>query len=906
MPPRKSKLKKIDPDLLPESVTKEGPHEPLVKYFTEEEPPKELFEQWADFYEKKPHVAIRELITVILFIGSSVEIEIDDKEFKKNLTSEVEEQFTEKLKEVESDTPIDDFFKGANEKAYDFWTELSNSLIVSKGLFLDEFDDFLKNWVFTFCESNDRTLRRSATVTVCSIIKFLADSVNTSNTELEKLKKGSKSKSSKTSVVNHQIESFETELDNSRSLAMELFTSVMKPRLRDKDDKIREICIKTMGEISILAPEDFGDNNFIKLLGNALTDESPRNRKQAIKQMEAILSNNSDASDSSQYKAFFKSYSPTLVKICNDTDNTLSISVFKLMTKMHKKKLFFCSGEDVEPIFKLTGDDAVNVRNQAAKFFTNFVFNGTLLEDEELKGSKQKNKQIVNEAQLNKFASLASDFSESELTNSIEAFSPLLECLQNWDLISEIILSPDYKKERNLFARILSISASFVSEDEVSDLTVAMVAHLQKQKDQGLLELFKKNNTELTYLTQILQYMDITTLSGASHERQFKMLLEKLHNLFKSNNSKPVYMNIINGIYQWTKAKKKKSNLSKLANAELDNIAKDFSSLKGADKTKLDKFLAVATFHDFSKNTKLRDYLKEITDTEDSEEETNDENISAIALKCLETLYIWDIKRLKDKDEKDKTEYFAEFDSLQRIFIQNLNSPALDIKTAAFCALGSLLSLAKFVVEENDINTECFEPFIYTYHKLGKNQVTSFKSLIRPILSRVIPLKYAVHAFWYLQDDEIKLYVRDFMKDISDEDYPINGSEIGKLMKYMIDEEANGNIDTFLKPPRITKLKAFIRAIATKINAGDAIYSYIVDNKGAEELVPVYAPLFENMNFSDAEYVKPSAEGKVLTIINKILSGKKLKAKDFVVVVKKSKESNDDEYDDEAESEGTD
>lgn len=913
MPPRRNQKKKIDPDLLPESITKPGPHEPLIKYFTEDEPPEQLFEQWADFYEKKPQIAIRELISIVLFIGSGFEIEIRDQDIKKSLTKEVEEKFSEKLKEAQGDTPIDEFFKGTKEKAYDFWTKLSNSLIVSKGLFLDEFDDFIKGWLFTFCESNDRSLRSSATVAVCSIINFLADSISTSIQELKKLKKGSsKSKSSKQSVVNHQIESFETELDNSRSLAIELFTSVIRPRSRDYDQKIRELCIKTMGEISRNAPEDFSDMNFIKVLGNALTDESPRTRKQAIKQMEAILSSNCDIDD---FKPFFKSYSPILVKICNDTDNTLAISALNLMIKLHKNKLFFCNDEEVEPIFTITSDDQATVRNQAAKFLANFIFNGSLLESENLKKSKKSNKQDIDEAQLNKFADLAEDFSESELSNSVQAFSLILGCFQNWDLISEIILSSDDKSRRNLFVKILSISASFVKEDDISDLTIAMIEHLQKPRVKGLLELFKTNNTELMYLTQILQYMDIETISDDTYKEQFKLLLKKLQELFKSNNSKPVYMNIINGIYKWTKTatKKSKSSLVKLAKEKLESISKDFNNLKDADSTELDKFLAIATFHDFSQNSKLRDYLKEITDTEDNDDDSSDKasegtHISAIALKCLETLYIWDVKRLRNESEKDKTEYFAEFDSLQRIFIQHLHSPVLEIKTAAFCALGSLFSLAKFVVDEIDINTECFETFIDTYHELGKNRASSFKSLIRPILSRVIPMKYSVHAFWYLQDDNIKLYVRDFEKDINEEDYPIDGSEIGRLINILIKGEANGKMNAFLKPPLITKVKAFVRSIAKKITPRDAILSYINNNNGAEELIPVYAPIFENMSYSDAEFVKPSAEGKVLTIISKILAGKKLKPKDFVVAVKSSKKDDDDDDDDdeEAESEGID
>lgn len=909
MPIRKSKTKNIDPDLLPESITKPGPHEPLIKYFTEEEPPKELFDQWADFYEKKPLIAIRELISVVLFIASGIEIEISDNDIKKCRSEEIIKALHDKLEEFDADAhiPVDDFIKGTNEKAYKFWTELCNSLIVSKGLFSEEFDVFIKDWAFAFCEANDRTLRSASTIAICSILNFLAESIKDTNAGLEKFKKSnSKSKSNKSTVTQHQIEKFETELDNSRTLSRELFTSVLKPRLRDVVPKIREICIQTMGELSKLAPEDYSDMNFIKLLGNALTDESSKNRKQAIKQIESILTSSHDLDT---YKPFFKSISPTLIKICYDTDNTLVVSVFELMSKMLKKEVFECDDEQIDSIFKITGDDADKVRNHAAKFFTNYLFKGTLLEDENLKGGKKNNKQAINEAQLNEFARLSDEFSDSELTNSIQAFSSKLDCFQNWDLISEIIISSNDKSERVHFAKILSISASFATDDDVESLTIAMVTHLQKQKSQGLLDIFKKNNNALTALSQILQYMDINVLSGAAQERQFKLLLEKLHELFISNNTKAFYTNIINGIHSWcknatqTKGKKKQHSMAQLANSELESIAEDFTTLKDGDETKLDKFLAMATFHDYSENKELRDFLKEAIDSEDNDTESN--HAVSTAIRCLEKFYMWDVKRLKDKSETEKAEYYIEFDSLQKLFITQLNSQNLEIKTAAFCALGTFLALSPFVANEIDVDSNCFETFIDTFHDLENNKLASFKSLIRPILSRVIPMKYAIHAFWYLQDNDIKPLVKDFMEDINENDYPIDGSEIGRLISIMIKKEANGSVETFAQPSRISKIKTVMKAIATKVTAKDAILSYINNNNGAEELIPAYSPIFENMSYSDAEFVKPSAEGRILKIINKIIKGKTLKPKDFVVIVKKPKESSESEND-EAESEGTD
>lgn len=902
MPPKKSKAVTIDPDLLPESITKVGPHEPLITFFTEEKSSKALFEHWADFYEKKPAIAIRELISVIPFIATGREVEIKEKDVQKNRWEDIKTNIHDILQEIQIETPIDEYFKGTSTKAFDFWTKLCNELIVPKGLFLDEFDIF-KDWAFEFCEANDRTLRSAAIIAICSILEFLADSIKRSTEALDNLQNSTKS--DKSAVTKRQIETFQTELDNSRTLSMQLYTTVIKPRSRDYDPKLREACTITMGKIIQLAPDDFGDMNIIKVLINALNDESSKNRKQAIKQIESLISPKSDLKE---FAPFFKQISPILVKICDDVDNSLSIAAFKLMNKMLKKKLFHCKTGEVECIFKLTGDDSLNVRTQAAQFFTNFLFKGKLVKDLKQSGNDESQVQALNEAQLTEFARLSSEFSEAQLINSISVFSTMLDCFSNWDLICEIIISSDDSNQQQEFVKILSISAEAHSkngtDDQIDRLTHSMLSYLSKSKNQGLLQLFDNDETSLSYLTYILQYLDITVISGVSQEKLFSSLLDTLHHIFIKSTNRNVYMNLINGISQWSKqtTKKSKSKLAQLAQKEISNIAKEFSSLTNEN---LEKFQAILTFHDFSQNEKIRDFLKEVSDLDSNTE--SEVHAAAVAIKCLETMYIWDVRRVKDKED-EKEEYFVEFDSLTRIFVRNLHSQHLEVKTAAFDAFGSLLSLARFVVADADIDTDSFETFVETFHELGENQQASFKSLTRPIINRIIPYKYAIHSFWYLQDNGLKPYVKDFMKTIDDEEYPIDGSELGSLFDFMIQNNFDGDLVQFVQPPQVTKSKAFIKAIANKITARESILSCLNTLGRCDELIPVLAPILENMSYADAEFVRPSADGQMLEIINKVIKGKKLKPKDFAVTIKKPKkvesEDNYDDEDDDAEDEG--
>lgn len=845
----RKKSSEIDPDLLPEEMTKVGHHDKLITYFTNENDNENLFEQWADFYEKRPQVAIIELISIVPYIAGA-EIEITEKQIKKSLFDEVKEKCNEVISERKVDSLVELYFKGLDQKPFNFWNKLCNSLIVCKGLFLDAFDIF-KDWIFDFAESQVRTLREAAVVAILSIEKFLAESISRDIEALDKLKESENS-----SVTERQVKEFTSELKSSRALSMQLFTTVIRNRFRDVDPKIRELCIKITSEISMIAPNDF-DANILKHVFKNLNDETTKIKKLALNQIKELIA----IDDISPFKTFFKTIVKNLSVLCNDSDNGVVVSSLNLLTKLSKKNLL--DDFDCTQIFKLTSDEAQNVRNAAAKFLSSYLFNGKIK-----KSIKSKNKEEINEAQLREFEGLASSLSDPELAASVEAFNEYLDCLQDWELIIQIILLCDGDKEGLFFIKLLEFSASNSSSKD--KLTIAMVRHLSK-----LLNIYKKKKEAISSLISTTIHFDTSSIDGTLAKKQFTLLLESFHTMFNETDDFNICNNIISSLLSW---KKSGGKISTIVQKEIKSIANDFKNLDD-NLQRLKKFYLVCSLNDFSQDEKLRNFLIESVDSDDEE-------FSSISIKCLTNFYQNDIIRVKNNKKEDKKESQEKFKELQTLFGRKIHSEANNVRTSAFNALGTLYMLCQFIDAKDLIDDTTTYSFFKAFHTL-ENKAYSFNSLTRPIIIQALPMKFSVHAFWYLQDPELKPRVKEFITSISDF-LPIEGYELGELVRNL--------------KYTPTKLKRAMKTMSKYVNAKSAIDSWL--DIPDDSLIPYYAPFFLLLTQSDAELLFANAtSGQIAKILDKISNNKKITQKDLTYLPPKKGKKEDSDVSDEADEE---
>jgi hypothetical protein len=867
---KKTRAEDIDPSLLPPEMTHVGPHEPIVEYFESEEKDK-IVEQWVDFYEKRPGMGARELVDAVIYLAGA-KYELTEQQVKKAEFEKVEADITGILQERSEKSEIQLFLEGKSQKAHDFWFDIGNGLIVCKGLYKDEFETF-KSWVTKFCDSQVRPLRQAATVAVLSLTEFLAESIMKSKEGIDKLKKSKE----KSALKDRQKSDFENERKSAKELSMEFFTTVIKQRFNDVDNALRTVCINTTAKIIDVCPEQFENGNFMKYIGTALTDENTKVKKEALKAAMGILENAGD--NSTAVQAFFKRNISNIVCLCDDPDNGLVIPAFDLLSDLADKDMMK-DVEKAEVVFKVTADDATNVRNAAAKFFAKIFFS---------KKAKKGEQQELFETQIRKFASLCGDLSEEAIKNSVEAHWKYVKALQEFELMVQILISADDPEENAVFAYILCSCAEVANAKKhksVKDMTTSIVGHFK-----DLYRIYEKVPNVVSSLIHASTFFDLVAIEQAAGARQMKDFLKTYHTLFTKSDDEEIYMLIIKSLAAWKKDKDTPSKIGKEITNETDAIVKEYSA-PGKDEKKFAKLLALLEFVDVSSNKKLRKLLNETVTTGSDE-------LSALALECLEKIFKWDVMRIRG-DEDECREYTDTFNEFYTMASGKLQFDENVVREAAFKFTSTIIALAQ-LINQDRIDDADASIFFKQFHTL-ENKEDLFDFLIRPLQCSAVDPKYAVHVLWYLQDSKLKPFARSFMT-ANAKMFPLrNGSELSELIR--------------TQKYNASRLKQATKILAKKIDPSFVIDAWL--DEPNDSLIPIYAPFLEALKSDEVYPMISRATGATKVILEKIQKGKALTQKDFVVKSEKKgktsdseeesssaseKKSSDDEEDDDADNE---
>jgi hypothetical protein len=419
-------------------------------------------------------------------------------------------------------------------------------------------------------------------------------------------------------------------------------------------------------------------------------------------------------------------------------------------------------------------------------------------------------------------------------------------------------------------ALLLGLSVVKTQKSGHAGLTRTMLQHMSK-----LLNVFKKNAAALSGLLDVPVYFDVKAIDSASGERQAKLLVQEFHKLFSESSEPDVYLKALSCLQSWAKGGNEK--LNKAAADELKAIADECKSFRKMTVAKLRKLEALCVWHDFSGQQKLRDFLKETADSDD-------EQLAPVACRALGQFVMWDVKRIRASDDEV---YDDEFESIQALIGRRLHDKSLVIRQAAFQTFSTLIALSGLVRCQTLVDQCLVHHFFQTFHALPDKQLM-FKPLTMPMATHAVDDKFAVHAFWYLQDPALKQQVNDFIEDIR-ASLPVEGFELGELIRTLEFVPA--------------RLKLAMKHIAKLVRPRGTIDAWL--DAPDDSLIPYYAPVLERLTPDEAELLQPRAEGQAAKILAKRSYGQKLVAKDFAIkAVKQSRKAKEDAKSGEAEEDG--
>lgn len=259
MPPKKrsptKKTKEIlieEPEESKEDLSPAPFHIEIYEYFSKKEFSDEDLDLWFDFYEQKTKYAVLELLSTVVIIAG-FDFHLTVQHIRESTRDEIFSEINALIDTSTAIPPIVEQMEGTNQLVSQFWSNFFHKFFIRKFHTKAEFEIF-RDWTFTFSDSDNRTLRISATFCLLICLESLSSF----------LSKGKNILYSK--------------------LFTQILSSVIKYRIRDIDVDLRNLIIQKVSLTIQVSPSEYEANNFVHYLTDSLFDESSKNRKEALKE----------------------------------------------------------------------------------------------------------------------------------------------------------------------------------------------------------------------------------------------------------------------------------------------------------------------------------------------------------------------------------------------------------------------------------------------------------------------------------------------------------------------------------------------------------------------------------------------------------------------------------------------
>ncbi|KAK8861017.1 Cohesin subunit SA-3 [Tritrichomonas musculus] len=618
-----------------------------------------VIKKWSKSFSKKENESemqsYLELLSFILQISGN-RINMNINQIKSNSFDTILKEFIEKAKKSKLCPPLYKFLKSKSKKIISFWKDISESLIANNVFSNDSYKHFME-WISAFNCCKIRVVRLCTTFFICSLFESLANSISWRKGELEKNQQNSKAKQ------NHQQNSlFEQEISLYLSVANDLYKNLLIVRIRDIDDKIRNLIISSLTNAMIICDVEFLDEQKLKYVGRALNDTSSVNRLDAIKFCEKIVlhvitesSDNGNQNENDETKCtisnkkkskkknksvvlsieeknqmnnqiqnvlieFSEMYSPRIIEMCNDSNEEVSAEAISCLGILIDKKLINLT--ECPNIQKLISDDSVIIRESAASFVAKRFFSSNENDD------------------IDHFLFFVTNFNiQKELPFIVSSLYPYLKCLKRWDEMCDRLISEENDDQSKVISAILLCSARMVvsqvencakrnnSKTKNSQESINSEKAMKKSRKlttvliQNLPQLLKayqssRNKEIILNLIEVSSLLDLNAISESSCEKQYVKLLNQLHEIFikcdyNDDKNSNLFNTTFNSIYVLSKSH---SQLSEIAQKELDKLSITLSNFGSNEddngdermSSTLAKFTVAARLIDISSNEKLK------------------------------------------------------------------------------------------------------------------------------------------------------------------------------------------------------------------------------------------------------------------------------------------------------------
>ena len=334
-------------------------------------------------------------------------------------------------------------------------------------LFTNEaFNDVLSSFLATMSSTASRPFRHTAVVAclsimtaLCRVSHDLAEISGKTSRQAQGEKKRGKGTQNKARVsgLDAKVQEAVEQREKLGEIIQNWFDAVFVHRYRDVDPKIRDECVRYLGQWIMILPDKFFEGSYLRYLGWLLADSQKETRHEVVKALKILYN---DESKLSGLRTFTERFRERLVTMATqDSDKDIRADTIKLLDTL--REAGFLEPSDIDKVGRCIFEVEPKIRKAVTPFLAETINELYTAKIDELGGEESLNENLPNLGEDDDF--------EAPRVEWIKLKS-LAEVLQNYDAYD---LDEDGGE---IHVQRIGSSSNFVNSAEQLEPRITLVA----------------------------------------------------------------------------------------------------------------------------------------------------------------------------------------------------------------------------------------------------------------------------------------------------------------------------------------------------------------------------------------------------------------------------------------------
>jgi cohesin complex subunit SA-1/2 len=426
---------------------------------------------WLGRFNEEENEAMGDLFNFVLkCAGCDAKIE----------TAEVEDSdhFTEKIQELQDEFeaqgvyeyPLVSRAKGMHTFRDNFTGALSSiiaTMAKTNLLFTNAgFNDVLSSWLATMSSTASRPFRHTAVVAcltimtaLCQVSHDLAEISGKTSRQAAGEKKRNKAAQNKGRIsgLDQKVQEAIKQRETISEMLQNWFDAVFVHRYRDVDPKIRDECVRSLGQWILILPDKFFEGTYLRYLGWILSDSTKETRHEVVKALKPLYN---DESKLAGLRTFTERFRERMVEMAtSDSDKDVRADVIKLLDRL--REAGFLEPSDIDKVGRCIFEVEPKIRKAVTPFLAETINELYAAKIDELGGEEALTENLRNLAEDEDFEAPRLDWVK---------LKSLAEVLQGYDAYDLDLDDGDLHIQR------IGPMGNFISTAEQVEPRIALVA----------------------------------------------------------------------------------------------------------------------------------------------------------------------------------------------------------------------------------------------------------------------------------------------------------------------------------------------------------------------------------------------------------------------------------------------